>query len=351
MDTITISHTPADGTVVDGDVRPHHPILKELGYRYSRNVGWYIRGSRDRRPRTDLIERAAEQLRAVGFEVVVEIDDGFRATAEREEARDDRAEARQDGLETKAEKKLGERDAAWSEADRMIKMMNGQPILIGHHSEKRHRKDIARTDQLGRKGLEAHREAENAVRRAEGSRQLQDQRASGPTTKRRIEKLEADVRKIDRTLAGSPCPLAGRRRKPEAPRTTEGKCPLCGREPVDMGDTVGVHYSNDWDKPASGEHLRRLTVQRERDVEEIEHWKKHLADIGFTMLSKADLKKGDRVRVRKHNDIGVVVRANPKTVTVQFAHVSWPMKYGYEEIEQIEEDASGETTGDNELCG
>ena len=41
----------------------------------------------------------------------------------------------------------------------------GQPILVGHHSERRHRKDIARIDSLMRKEVESRREAEDVARR------------------------------------------------------------------------------------------------------------------------------------------------------------------------------------------
>jgi hypothetical protein len=42
----------------------------------------------------------------------------------------------------------------------------GQPILVGHHSEKRHRRDIERMDALMRKSVDAHEEASALLRRA-----------------------------------------------------------------------------------------------------------------------------------------------------------------------------------------
>lgn len=44
----------------------------------------------------------------------------------------------------------------------------GEPIKVGHHSEKRHRAAIARSDMNMRKGVEAHNAADEAERRAEG---------------------------------------------------------------------------------------------------------------------------------------------------------------------------------------
>jgi len=42
----------------------------------------------------------------------------------------------------------------------------GQPILVGHHSEKRHRKDLARIDEHLAKAKEHHDKAEYFRRRA-----------------------------------------------------------------------------------------------------------------------------------------------------------------------------------------
>jgi hypothetical protein len=43
----------------------------------------------------------------------------------------------------------------------------GQPILVGHHSEKRHRKHLERIENRVRKGYEAGREADRLVERAD----------------------------------------------------------------------------------------------------------------------------------------------------------------------------------------
>ena len=48
----------------------------------------------------------------------------------------------------------------------------GQPILVGHHSEKRHRKDLTRIDEHFAKAKEHHDKAEYFRRRA-GRRRIQ----------------------------------------------------------------------------------------------------------------------------------------------------------------------------------
>jgi hypothetical protein len=45
----------------------------------------------------------------------------------------------------------------------------GQPILIGHHSERRHRNHLVRIDKKIKKGFEAHNEAKDLERRAEAA--------------------------------------------------------------------------------------------------------------------------------------------------------------------------------------
>jgi len=77
-----------------------------------------------------------------------------------------RQEERRQRLERKAAELRAEAERRWSESDRLARVMNGQPILIGHHSERRHRRDIERMDTNHRKGSEAHSAAKEYERRA-----------------------------------------------------------------------------------------------------------------------------------------------------------------------------------------
>lgn len=327
---ITITHTPEDGTVVAGDPRPHHKVLKDAGFTYSGRVGWYIRGSRDRRPQQWRIDQAAAGLREVGFEVTVEVEDGLRPIDEREAARADRVDDRQDALDAKAERKAAESDVL---SDRYRQMADripfGQPILVGHHSERRHRRDLERMHNIDRKSIDAYREGQDAARRAEASRSNQDKRESGPTTKRRIDTLEAELRDVERKLAGQLCEVSGRKVKAEFDGATRG-CPLCGTEVV-YGATVPEHFTN-LHQPASGEWRERL-LQRQVEInDDLTYWREHMRSIGFELLGKDDFKAGDPVLVRGH--ICEVVRANPKTLTV-LSH-GFRLKYGYEDVRKPE---------------
>lgn len=76
-------------------------------------------------------------------------------------------EAKRERYERLAEKHRQEAQSHWKQADQMANLMNGQPILVGHHSEKRHRRDIERMHNHGSKGVEHHKTAEYYDQRAE----------------------------------------------------------------------------------------------------------------------------------------------------------------------------------------
>ncbi len=77
-----------------------------------------------------------------------------------------RQEARRERLERAATRARTEGEARLVSADRMARQMDGQPILVGHHSEKRHRRQIARMQGNMRQGFTRLREAEELARRA-----------------------------------------------------------------------------------------------------------------------------------------------------------------------------------------
>jgi hypothetical protein len=75
--------------------------------------------------------------------------------------------ARAERMRTRAGRLRAEAEGAFKREDAIAGMIPmGQPILVGHHSEKRHRRDLARMDSLMRKGLTLSKEAETLERRA-----------------------------------------------------------------------------------------------------------------------------------------------------------------------------------------
>jgi hypothetical protein len=68
----------------------------------------------------------------------------------------------------------------------------GQPILVGHHSEKRHRRDVGRIDRGFSKAFELQEEAEALERRAEAAEENRAISSDDPDAVRKLtEKLEA----------------------------------------------------------------------------------------------------------------------------------------------------------------
>lgn len=76
-------------------------------------------------------------------------------------------QARKDSLESRAAKASESSDAAYRASQRAVEgIVMGQPILVGHHSEGRHRSAIKRADNCMRKSVEEQRRADELARRA-----------------------------------------------------------------------------------------------------------------------------------------------------------------------------------------
>jgi hypothetical protein len=76
-------------------------------------------------------------------------------------------ERRRQRLIERAERKDAQARAARQRSDEITRHIPmGQPVLVGHHSEKRHRRDLARSDRAMRQSVEASKEAEELRERA-----------------------------------------------------------------------------------------------------------------------------------------------------------------------------------------
>lgn len=74
---------------------------------------------------------------------------------------------RRQKLIERAARKDAEAQAAYEQSNRIIEAIPlGQPILVGHHSEKRHRRDLERSDRAMRRSVTAAKEAESLRGRA-----------------------------------------------------------------------------------------------------------------------------------------------------------------------------------------
>ena len=78
----------------------------------------------------------------------------------------------------------------------------GQPILVGHHSEKRHRRDLARIDRAERAAFAELSESERLRGSAESSARRSAYKATAPALAKRLDRLQTEERQLARIIAG-----------------------------------------------------------------------------------------------------------------------------------------------------
>lgn len=321
MSALTITHTHADGTLIDGTKRGDTaiPILKANRWRWSRNLGsWYIPQSRDRRAKLAQINSTAAALRAEGFAVELDIDDDYRPTADVEADKITRQADRVDALDAKADRKNGAADAAW-EADKKATDAlpeGGEPIKIGHHSERRHRRAVEKSWATLGKAVEAQRDAATARGRADAAAKTTDARYSPNTVARRIEKLTADRKRLERTRDGYTRTLFTH--------------PKTGQKQVEPH------------KPAEGAHREQVLAEIAHVEDEIAYWsgvrEQQLADGKATAYNRDVIVKGDRVA---YNAYGwhEVLKVNAKSVTIpSIVGGTWTDRVPYTDIRGLHDE-------------
>lgn len=198
--------------------------------------------------------------------------------ADRQAGAQERAGARAERLSERAGKHEETAEAASREAWRIVEMIpNGQPILVGHHSEGRHRRDISRIDKKIQKACEEREYAGELRRRAE----LNEEKAAGEHLtpsyiQNRIDEAEARIRQIERAIEGG----------------------------------------NRWDQGTRESRAADYAAELAERQERAAYWREQLAQIGGVKYGRHNVKKGDRVNVRGW--WAIVVRANEKTCSVEY---------------------------------
>jgi hypothetical protein len=185
--------------------------------------------------------------------------------------------------------------AAYESAHQILDMIPaGQPILVGHHSEGRHRRALNRADSAMRRSWNEDDKAEHFAHRAEVAENVKAARENVPTTLRRIAKLEADERRIDRGISG----------RLEYRHDDDG-CPRQG--------TWHVHLVKPSEKQRTELDRRKAEV-----ADELAYWRDIIAKAeaaGTKIWTRADFAKGDFV-LRHHDQWAEVLRVNAKSLTV-----------------------------------
>lgn len=288
MSAITLTHTPAEGTLADGTSRGDSagPVLKAHRFKFSRTLGqWYLPHSRDKRADTALIERTAAALREAGCDVETTIDNtATRSYTEAETERTERAEERAERFAGYADNAAARSEARSTAGHQMLDAIPmGQPILRGHHSEKRDRAYRNRAFDNLEAGFREADKATHWSNRAEAVTTHQQRRHNTGAVLRRIEKLEADERFWVRTL--------------ETGTNSSG-------------------WTTDTPERVDEINFRLAKVREELEAKRAEIAEKE--QTGVKIWSKADFQKGDFARIGNHwNEI---IRVNAKTLTVPYVN-------------------------------
>lgn len=324
---ITIRHDHENGTLVHGTSKGDG-VYELIGprtaarFRYFPSISMIgIAQSRDHLANRYRINTAAEALRAAGHEVTVEIDDTPRDVAQAKADRAGRLDDRYDRLTAKAERNTAEAERRHAAADAIAeRFAGGQPILVGHHSERRARADHKRMDQNDRAANVAYGKAERAAAAAAVVGSADAYRERPGVIIRRIDRLEAELRQTMHRINGT---------RP-------------------ANDWRGAYYAPEA-KPATGEWLAqceaRKTFLEHQLAADREALAEHEAN-GYLRLTRESVHKGDVVKWGATWGDGVhgatVTRVNPKTVTLD--RRSWPRTLPYEQIKSVDCPHGGSAT-------
>lgn len=248
---IEITHNYEQGTLLGGTTpadgrkgTDSRAVLDTYLWRYSRGLGWYQRGSRDKPARRERIERTAEALRRLGYEVTVSVDDTPRDMAEAEADRAQRMEDRADAIERKAQRRAQESKEREAKASQTLDGIPlGQPLLIGHHSYAADKRRRERAWANMDKAVQLEREARYHSERAQITRGHMDHRYNWLTVAERVKRLEADLRRFERQGSTSPHVEDTRNklaywREVRAEQIASGEAPHFTREDVAVGGWV-----------------------------------------------------------------------------------------------------------------
>lgn len=309
---LTISHTRAEGTLIEGTRKGDgtNDVLKAQGWRWSRTLSlWYVPHSRDRDAKNWVINATVKALEESGHTVVTDTDDTARPTAEVEADKIARQADRADWLADKATKVATAAEAADERAHELAHQVPlGQPILVGHHSEGKMRCHYERVASRQDKAVKLYREATTAAEEAASAAKTTGARYSPVTVGNRIEKLEAEIREVQRGLDGY---------------TRTAFVDSAGQKQVEVF------------APAAGGHRDRLAARSRELADQWAYWQQIRADQidsgTATNFGPGNVAKGDQVKIR--GTWYRVVRANKKTVTVPSPFGSWTDTAPYREIQ------------------
>lgn len=313
---LDITHTVTEGTLLDGTIRGDGSaeVIKPLGWRWSRTLScWYLPRSRDRRAEQPRIENTRRALTGAGFTVTVTVDDTMPPIADLEQSRIERQQTRVDRLTERSGRATAAADAATQAAHRAVHQIppGGEPIKVGHHSEKRHRRAFDRAETAINASIAADSKARAASDRLAAAAHTTSSRYAPQTVANRITALTAEIRATQRRLDGY----------------TSGHGVYSLPIPA-----------------AAGAAREQLLEQLADQQEELRYWEQirgdQIAAGTATNYSRTDIAAGDLVKIS--NRWRRVVRANKTTVSVETGY-SWTERAPYSAIQDHRRPGSAAT--------
>ena len=183
--------------MVTGDTYPNRHGLAALG-KWNRDYEAYMISPKNAKQLMQFVKGKKLNVKALKTD-----EDVFKRLTEADKLniRTEKAERKVDRLTNTAQNREKEAARRYRTADNLVKDIPlGQPILVGHHSEKAHRRVIDKCHNNMFKGVEAQREGEEARYKA-SSLARQISYVENPTQlKGRVAKLEKELKSWENKL-------------------------------------------------------------------------------------------------------------------------------------------------------
>jgi hypothetical protein len=254
--------------------------LKGKGFRWSPKREAWVR---------KITSSSMVKAQSLGFERAEDV--GTPLTGGQKAQRElERMEKSAERHERKSARARVEAEEHHKDAKRMGEVIPmGQPILVGHHSEKADRRYRERIRKKEEKFVEKYRESKHEKGVSERVKKRAEYMKKNPAyASKKIESLDKEVRLLDRRLE------------------TE-------YDPV---------YSSS--RAEFDEWQDRLRARRKEAIEERAFWAEHLKSLGGVKYSRESIKVGDRVKYRRQ--WYRVERVNPKSVTLKRQAIDSPVQ-------------------------
>lgn len=325
-----VDHAAA-GTLVHGTSPDDTDVLAALktnGFRWSRRLqAWYLPRNLTHETRD---RRVASLVTALDGRIVVERPDGERrlTAAEKEAAAQDRASVRAERMSARAERLDAEADRRLAASDAIIRSYPlGQPVLLGHHSQAAHERNLERAHTHLDKGVAAQREARVAAASAERAEQAASGTEAKSTIAARIDRNEALVRSADRELGNH-----------QTAQTIVDKLGADHPKIKAAGlARLGLR---------SPERIAQLEQIKATALDAVTHDRTKLEAAGGIAYGQHNVEAGDFI---KHRGGWLpVVRANAKTVSVPTGY-SWTDKLPWSKVNAVAKADSFSPTQINQL--